>query len=136
MSANGNLALSIDDDYLEVTHSEGNTRTRIDNEGFYILDENNEIIASLASKESWTELKADKVFAKNIENVYIGDSNLYVDHNSNNIIRNGSIDYPFTDFNQLREYVQSMPIINKDLFIYVVTEGVVNDLFYLTGLKW
>lgn len=135
MSANGNLALSIDDDYLEVTHSEGNTRTRIDNEGFYILDENNEIIASLASKESWTELKADKVFAKNIENVYIGDSNLYVDHNSNNIIRNGSIDYPFTDFNQLREYVQSMPIINKDLFIYVVTEGVVNDLFYLTGLS-
>ena len=135
MSANGNLAINIDDEYLQVTHAEGSTKTRIDEEGFYILDENNEIIASLASKESWTELKADKVFAKNIENVYIGDSNLYVDHNSNNIIRNGSIDYPFTDFNQLREYVQSMPIINKDLFIYVVTEGVVNDLFYLTGLS-
>lgn len=135
MSANGNLAINIDDEYLQVTHAEGSTKTRIDEEGFYILDENNETIASLASKESWSELKADKVFAKNIENVYIGDSNLYVDHNSNNIIRNGSIDYPFTDFNQLREYVQSMPIINKDLFIYVVTEGVVNDLFYLTGLS-
>lgn len=135
MSANGNLSINIDEDFFEVTHTGGNTRTRIDAEGFYILDENNETIASLSSKESWTELKADKVFAKNIENVYIGDSNLYVDHNSNNIIRNGSIDYPFTDFNQLREYVQSMPIINKDLFIYVVTEGVVNDLFYLTGLS-
>lgn len=134
-SLNGSIRMNIEEGFFEVSHNLGATKTRIDEEGFYILDSENETIASLASKESWSELKANKVFADNIDNVYTGDANLYVDHNSNNIIRNGSIDYPFTDFNQLREYVQSMPIINKDLFIYVVTEGVVNDLFYLTGLS-
>lgn len=135
MSANGNLALSIDDDYLEVTHAEGNTKTRIDEEGFYILDENNETIASLASKESWSELKADKVFASNIDNIYLGDSNLYVDHNSSNLIRNGTIDNPFTCFDELMTYLNQTQIINKNLNINVVTNGVAIDRLSINGFR-
>lgn len=135
MSANGNLAINIDDEYLQVTHAEGSTKTRIDEEGFYILDENNETIASLASKESWSELKADKVFAKNIDNIYLGDSNLYVDHNSTNTVRDGTIDYPFTCFDELMSYLNRTQIINKNLTINVVTTGVVTDRLSFNGFR-
>lgn len=135
MSANGNLAINIDDEYLQVTHAEGSTKTRIDEEGFYILDENNETIASLASKESWSELKADKVFAKNIDNIYLGDSNLYVDHNSTNTVRDGTIDYPFTCFDELMSYLNRTQIINKNLTINVVTNGVAIDRLSLNGFR-
>ena len=58
----------IDKDGVQVQHSNINTKTRLSADGLYILDENNETIASLASKESWSTLKADKVFAQNIQN--------------------------------------------------------------------
>lgn len=134
-SYNGNVQLNIDDDYIQVSHSQYNTRTRLDAEGFYINDENGETIASLASKKSWTELKADKVFANNIENIYEGPSNLYVNHNSNNIVRDGSIEYPFTSFLELNNYLNSTPIINKDIIINVITNGVIGDRIFLEGLK-
>ncbi|GAA0825247.1 phage tail spike protein [Clostridium tertium] len=134
-SYNGNVQLNIDDDYIQVSHSQYNTRTRLDAEGFYINDENGETIASLASKKSWTELKADKVFANNIENIYEGPSNLYVNHNSNNIVRDGSIEYPFTSFLELNNYLNSTPIINKDIIINVITSGVIGDRIFLEGLK-
>ncbi|MDB7267185.1 hypothetical protein PM741_12985, partial [Enterococcus faecium] len=127
--------LNIYDDYIHVSHSQYNTRTRLDAEGFYINDENGETIASLASKKSWTELKADKVFANNIENIYEGPSNLYVNHNSNNIVRDGSIEYPFTSFLELNNYLNSTPIINKDIIINVITSGVIGDRIFLEGLK-
>lgn len=133
-SANGTIKISIDDDYLEVGHGEAGTKTRIDAEGFYILDENNETIASLASKESWTELKADKVFANNIENIYLGDSNLYVNHSNSNI-GNGTINNPFNSFSALKEYLEASPIINKDLNIYIISTGNVSDNLDLRGLK-
>ena len=132
---NGKLAISVEDDYIHMTHTNSYTSTRIDAEGFYIVDSNGETIASLASKEAWTELKADKVFANNIENIYLGDSNLYVDHNSDNIIRNGTIDYPFTSFYQLKEHLENNPIINKNVFISVITEGAIDEQLYLNGLK-
>ena len=136
MSANGNLAINIDDDFFEVTHTEAGTKMKFDAKGMYLIDiESGENIAEFSSKDYGSVVKADKVFAKNIDNTYIGDSNLYVDHNSTNSIMDGKIDTPFTNFYQLKNYVQSMPVINKDLFIYVITEGAVNDVFYLTGLR-
>lgn len=132
MSANGNLALSIDDDYLEVTHAEGNTKTRIDEEGFYILDENNETIASLASKESWSELKADKVFASNVDNIYLGNSNLYVDHNYIGE-SNGTIDMPFKSFSDLQSYLNLNKIINSTLTINILTTGDCSESLSLSG---
>ena len=120
---------------LEVNHSNVFTKTRLDAEGLYILDENGDTIASLASKETWTELKADKVFANNIENIYEGAANLYVDHNANNIIRDGSINYPFTSFYQLMIFLSSTPIINKTININVITNSNVDEQLSLSGLK-
>lgn len=133
MSANGNLAISIAEDFFEVTHTERITRTRIDAAGFYILDENNEIIASLASKESWSELKTNKVFAENIDNVYTGNSNLYVNHSYVGE-SDGSIDKPFNSFSMLNEYLNRSRIINKTLNIAVLSNGNVTEMFYLSNL--
>lgn len=133
MSANGNLSISIDDDCFQVTHSDNSTKTRIDAEGFYILDEDNEIIASLASKESWSELKATKVFAGNIDNVYTGDSNLYVNHAYTGE-SDGSIDKPFKSFTELKDFLSKTRIINKTININILTTGDCPEAFLLNNL--
>ena len=103
---------------LMVEHSNVNTRTVMSANGFSIEDENGEAIAWLSNKELWSELKADKVFANNIENIYEGPSLLYVDHSSIGV-GDGSSNNPFGDFGQLRMYLDDTPIINKDLEIIV-----------------
>ena len=133
-SIDGNLQMSLEDEYFELAHPQVNTKTRLDEEGFYILDQNGETIASLASKDSWSSLVADTVFASNIENVYIGDANLYVNHSKSGA-GSGTIDDPFTDFKQLKDYLEYMPIINKDITINVVSTGEVSDNLDLRGLS-
>lgn len=135
MSASGNVALSIDENYFQVNHTNSHTKTRIDAEGFYILDENDEILASLSGKDSWTELKADKVFANNIENIYDGDSNLYVDHSFTGECK-GTQSNPFNSFIQLATHLQSACIINKDINIYILTtRSEITESLTLYGLK-
>ena len=135
MSANGNLAINVDDGYLQVTHIESTTKTRIDSEGFSIIDENGDVIAWLSNKKQWSELKADKVFANNIENVYEGAANLYVDH-SKAVAGDGSSKNPFNSFAALKEHLEQAPVINKDLFITVRDPGfVINERLVLTRLK-
>lgn len=134
-SLNGNIQLNVDSDYLEVNHSESSTKTRLDAEGMYILDSNGETIASLASKESWTELKADKVFANNIENIYTGDSNLYINHSNVNL-GDGTVDNPFNSFTTIQEYLQKTPIINKDINITILDPKIeITESFILENLK-
>ena len=133
-SIDGSLQMSLEDEYFELAHPQANTKTRLDEEGFYILDQNGETIASLASKDSWSSLIADTVFASNIENVYIGDANLYVNHSKSGS-GSGTIDNPFTDFQQLKDYLEFMPIINKDITINVVSVGEVSDNLDLRGLS-
>lgn len=133
-SIDGSLQMSLEDEYFELAHPQANTKTRLDEEGFYILDQNGETIASLASKDSWSSLIADTVFASNIENVYIGDANLYVNHSKSGS-GIGTIDNPFTDFKQLKDHLEYMPIINKDITINVVSVGEVSDNLDLRGLS-
>ena len=133
-SIDGRLQMSLEDEYFELAHPDANTKTRLDEEGFYILDQNGETIASLASKDSWSSLVADTVFASNIENVYIGDANLYVNHSKSGA-GSGTIDNPFTDFKQLKDHLEYMPIINKDITINVVSVGEVSDNLDLRGLS-
>lgn len=131
----GKLAISVEDDYIHMTHTDSNTSTKIDAEGFYIVDSNGETIASLASKESWTELKADKVFANNIDNIYLGDADLYVDHSNSNI-GDGTIDNPFNSFTTIQEYLQKTPIINKDINITILDPKTeITESFILENLK-
>ena len=133
-SIDGRLQMSLEDEYFELAHPHVNTKTRLDEEGFYILDQNGETIASLASKDSWSSLVADTVFASNIENVYIGDANLYVNHSKSGA-GSGTIDDPFTDFKQLKDYLEYMPIINKDITINILSVGEVSDNLDLRGLR-
>lgn len=132
-SVGGSLTMSLEDDYFQFSHTDGTTKTRIDQNGFYILDGNNETIASLASIDSWSHLVADTVYAANIRNVYLGDANLYVDHGST-AIGNGTQSNPFTTFEELKNHLESDPIINKNVVVNVVSSGAFNDYLLLEGL--
>lgn len=120
---------------LMVEHSNINTKTIMSADGFSIEDNNGDVLAWLSSKDQWTELKADKVFANNIENVYEGAANLYVDH-SKAVAGDGSSKNPFNSFAALKEHLEQAPVINKDLFITVRDPGFeINEQLYLTRLK-
>ena len=130
------IVTSIDQDGVKVKHSEVGTYTQMDATGFSIRDSaTGDVFAWLSSKEQWTELKVDKVFAGNVENVYEGDSNLYVNHAAT-VAGDGSADKPFNSFKQLSEYLQATPVINKDLYITVRDPGfVIHEQLRLDRLK-
>jgi hypothetical protein len=107
---------------LVVEHSNVNTKTVMSADGFSIEDDNGDVLAWLSSKEQWTELNVDKVFAGNVENLYEGPSSLYVNHSAK-VAGDGSSSNPFNSFAQIKEYLESTPIINKDLDIIVRDPG-------------
>ena len=120
---------------IQVSHSNINTKTRMTSDGFFFLDENDDIFASLSSKDTWASLRVQEVFANNIENVYTGSANLYVNH-SKTAVGDGSSSSPFNSFGVLSEYLESMPIINKDLTIYIQNPNMeINEQLTLTNLK-
>ena len=129
----GKLTMSLQNDYFQLSHPDINTSTRIDSSGFFILDNAGEPIASLAGVDSWSHMIVDTVQAYNIQNVYLGDSNLYVDH-SKNEVGTGSIDDPFSSFYELKMYLESAPIIDKDLTINIISTGTIYDTLDLRGL--
>jgi hypothetical protein len=120
---------------LMVEHSNVNTKTVMSADGFSIEDNNGDVLAWLSSKDQWTELKADKVFASNIENIYTGDTNLYVDHSAT-IAGDGTSSKPFNSFAQLSNHLMSNPVINKDIYIVVRDPGfIIHEQLYLERLK-
>ena len=129
----GKLTMSLQNDYFQLSHPDINTSTRIDSSGFFILDNAGEPIASLAGVDSWSHMIVDTIQAYNIQNVYLGDSNLYVDH-SKNEVGTGSIDDPFSSFYELKMYLESAPIIDKDLTINIISTGTIYDTLDLRGL--
>ena len=128
--------VSIDETGVNVKHSEIGTTTNMNSQGFSIMDaESGDVLAWLSSKEQWTELKVDKVFASNIENIYTGESNLYVDHSAT-VAGDGTSDKPFNSFTQLSNHLMANPVINKDIYIVVRDPGfIINEQLYLERLK-
>ena len=129
---------SIDKDGVTVKHSDAGTYTQMSAKGFSINDSaTGDVLAWLSSKSQWSELKVDKVFAKNIQNVYEGPSQLYVNHSASSG-GDGSASKPFNSFAQLRAYLSATPVINKDLYINVRDPGfIINEqlcLERLTGM--
>ena len=128
---------TIDMNGITVEHTLSKTKTEMSADGFRIMDteKEDEVISEWSSKEYWTEFKTDKIFASNIENVYTGDSYLYVDH-SKAVAGDGTSSNPFNSFAQLSSYLMATPVINKDLYITVKDPGfVINEQLYLEGLK-
>lgn len=132
-SKTGNVTFSLDDDYIEVDHKGANAKTRIDGDCFSVIDKTtNEPIAWLGSKEQWSELYVDKVISPTVMEVYVGPSAIYVNHaytgNSD-----GSSDKPFNCFSNVNISLRNK-CINKDITIYVVTTGEINDRLDLNGI--
>lgn len=123
----------IDKNGITVTHSNTNTYSQMNANGFYVYDSNGEPIASLGAVLSWTEMRADRVYANNILNIYLGDADLYIDHSKTN--GNGTQSSPFNNFNAIKTLLEATPIINKDITINVVSTGNVNDSLDLRGLQ-
>ena len=121
---------------IKVEHSEAGTYTQMDSTGLSIRDSaTDDVFAWLSNKEQWTELKVDKVFANNLENIYEGSDNLYVDHSAT-VAGEGSSSSPFNSFEQLANYLQATPVINKDLYITIRDPRVeINEQLHLEGLK-
>ncbi|MBQ5783710.1 MAG: hypothetical protein IIW11_01820, partial [Bacteroidales bacterium] len=119
---------------LVVEHNNVDTKTVMSADGFSIEDNNGDVLAWLSSKEQWTEMKVDKVFASNVENIYSGSPNLYVDH-SHVGDSDGSADKPFKSFEELRRYLSKTPIINYDLKINVMSKIDCPEMFLLENMK-
>ena len=130
------IVTSIDQDGVKVKHSEAGTYTQMDSVGFTIRDsDTDDVLAWLSSKEQWTELKVDKAFANNIETIYQGDSDLYINHSFTGECK-GTQSNPFNSFSQLATHLQSACIINKNINIYVLTTtSEITEKFTLNGLK-
>ena len=130
------IVTSIDQDGIKVKHSEAGTYTQMDSVGFTIRDsDTDDVLAWLSSKKQWTELQVDKVFANNIETVYDGDSDLYINHSFTGECK-GTQSNPFNSFAQLATHLQSACIINKDINIYILTtSSEITESFTLYGLK-
>ena len=110
---------SIDASGITVKHDKVGSFTHMGADGFSICDSaTGDVMAWLSSRTQWTELKVDKVFAGNLENLYEGPSNLYVDH-SKTTCGDGSSSSPFNSFAALQDYLEKTPCINKDLYITV-----------------
>ena len=125
----------IDQDGIEVSHSNVSTKSRMTASGFFINDKNGDVIAELSSANQWSILKADEVYAKNIERVYMGDANLYVNH-SKGTCGNGTSSSPFNSFSALTSHFEDKGmILNKDVTVYVVSTGNVSDNLDIRGLS-
>ena len=137
LGADGKLQNSImkfDKNGLEVTHSEANTRTQMNSKGFFIYNSQGETVGSLATETGLSIVNANKVYADNIALIYEGDSNLYVNHNHTGS-NQGTSENPFRSFADLKRHLESQPIINKNLSIYIQsTGGDITEQLYLTGL--
>ena len=125
----------IDQDGIEVSHSQVSTKSQMTASGFFISDNNGDVIAELSSTNQWSILKADEVYAKNIERVYMGDANLYINH-SNGTCGNGTSSSPFNSFSALTSHFEANgTILNKDVTVNVVSTGNVSDNLDIRGLS-
>ena len=125
----------IDQDGIEVSHSHVSTKSQMTAGGFFINDNNGDVIAELSSTNQWSILRADEVYAKNIERVYMGDANLYVDH-SKGTCGTGTSSSPFNSFSALTSHFEDKgTVLNKDVTVYVVSTGNVSDNLDIRGLS-
>ena len=125
---------TIDMNGISVEHTEANTSTQMTANGFFIVDSNGERIAELSSKEQWSQLKADYVFASNIENIYTGISDIYVDHSYVGD-SDGSLSKPWSSFADLNNALKKTRIINKSVTITLLTTGDISEPLILSELK-
>ena len=125
----------IDQDGITVSHSQVSTKSQMTANGFFINDRNGDVIAELSSTNQWSILRADEVYAKNIERVYMGDANLYVDH-SKSTCGTGTSSSPFNSFSALTSHFEDKgTILNKDVTVNVVSTGNVSDNLDIRGLS-
>lgn len=130
----GNVKMNLEEDFFEVVHEDIGTKTRMDASGLYILDSDGEKIAELAATDTWSTLKADRVFAGNIDTIYQGISNLYVNTDATTV-GDGSYHKPFPSLQQCFEYLNATKIINKKVSISISGSRVIYDDVVIENFK-
>ena len=124
----------IDASGIQVSHTGAKTTTHMNSQGFFIYNSQGETVGSLATETGLSIVNANKVYADNIPQIYEGDSNLYVNHNHTGS-NQGTSQNPFRSFADLKRHLESQPIINKNLSIYIQsTGGDITEQLFLTGL--
>ena len=125
---------TINMDGITVEHTAVGTKTQMKADGLFIVDSSGEVIAELSNAEQWSQLKADRVFAENIENVYMGTNDIYVDHSYVGD-SDGSQEKPWSSFADLNNALKRTRIINKSITINLVTTGDIPEPLILSELK-
>lgn len=106
----------------------------MNSKGFFILNSQGETVGSLATETGLSVVNANKVYADNIRNVYEGDSNLYVNHDYTGD-SDGSSSKPFKSFSDLRAYLSTTPVIDKDVVVNIVTQSEIGESLVLSNLE-
>lgn len=116
--------VNIDMNGLLIEHSDIGTATRIASDGFYIYNSKGETVGSLASETGLSIINADNIYANNISQIYTGPNEIYVDHSTNDIVNDGSLEHPFKNFYELRMLLANKTI-NKQVTVNIVSTGMV-----------
>ena len=124
---------TIDMNGITVEHSKKDTKTEMSADGFFIINSEGERIAELSADEQWSILKADAVYAQNIENIYMGVTNIYVDHAYVGD-SDGSQSKPWSSFSDLNNSLKGH-IINTPITINLATTGDIPERLVLSELK-
>lgn len=106
----------------------------MNSKGFFILNSQGETVGSLATETGLSVVNANKVYADNIRNVYEGDSNLYVNHDYTGD-SDGSSSKPFKSFSDLRAYLSTTPVIDKDVVVNIVTKSEIGESLVLHNIE-
>ena len=126
--------VKLDANGVEVSHTGANTTTHMNSKGFFIFNSQGETVGSLATETGLSIVNANQVYADNINTVYQGDANLYINHNHTGSNLGTSSD-PFRSFADLKRHLESQPVINKNVTIYVKTTSEITEQLTLTGLS-
>ena len=112
---------SINGDGISIAHSNIGTTTQMSADGFFIYDHNNETIANLSAEDMFSELKVNSVKADNINYIYDGLINVYVDTTKET--GEGTVDNPFGSLEEALAYFETKgKIINKTVNINLLNE--------------
>ena len=125
--------VKLDSTGINVSHSNANTTTQMNSQGFFIYNSQGETVGSLATETGLSVVNANKVYADNIRNIYEGAGTLYVDHNYTGA-SDGSSSKPFKSFADLRTYLEATPIINTNVTVNIVSTSEITEPLVLDGL--
>lgn len=97
------------------------------------IDYLNQVIKNIDKRLSQIDGSDDIINNDGVMRLYVGASDLYVDHKYTGTTNDGSQSKPFSSFAQLNNYLKMFKIMNRVLNINVVTTGEYNESLEMSG---